>query len=79
MTIKTTYAILIINDFDLLFLVKTHRFILKNKVFMNYIEYEVSGDKHENIRHFVHDIQCRGQFHSRIEIMYVLKGHKRLL
>lgn len=51
----------------------------KSKVFTNYIEYEVSGDKHENIRHFVHDIQCRGQFHSRIEIMYVLKGHKKVI
>ena len=46
---------------------------------MNYLEYEIRGDKHNDIKHFVHDIQCRGQFHSRIEIMYVLEGHKKVI
>ena len=46
---------------------------------MNYLEYEIRGDTHTNIKYFVHDIQCRGQFHSRIEIMYVLKGHKKVI
>ena len=46
---------------------------------MNYLEYEIRGDKHNDIKHFVQDVQCRGQFHSRIEIMYVLEGHKKVI